>query len=274
MTGTLEPWTRATTVANTLADRYGLEQWAKRNVALGLAAREDLYAQAASCTPEDKADLNRIVEQAEEAAKSRAGANLGTALHRFTERIDQGEEVQVPAQWQPDVRAYVEALTAHQVEVIPRSNERVVVVPSIRVAGTIDKLVRIPGHPHPLVADTKTGQEVVKYGMGEIAIQLSLYAGATHVWRGTTDDIKRDRYGRYLLPDPTDDPDAYHLMPRVDRHEALVIHLPVNQGRCQLHLVDIQAGRKAAAMALKVRDWRKRKDLSAPYTKEVDALTA
>ena len=62
ITGEERTWTRATTVANTLADRYGLEQWAKRNVILGLAARHDLYAQAASCTPDDKTELNRIVE--------------------------------------------------------------------------------------------------------------------------------------------------------------------------------------------------------------------
>jgi hypothetical protein len=73
-------WTRVTTVAGTLADRYGLEKWGNRNVVLGIAAREDLYAQAASCTPDDKDTLNQIVDQAQEAAKAKSGANLGTAL--------------------------------------------------------------------------------------------------------------------------------------------------------------------------------------------------
>src|SRR5690606_40709505 len=60
-TGEERSWTRATTVANKIADRFGLEQWAKRNVVLGIAAREDLYALAVSCKPEDKDQLNRIV---------------------------------------------------------------------------------------------------------------------------------------------------------------------------------------------------------------------
>jgi hypothetical protein len=229
-----------------LADRYGLEQWAKRNVILGLAARHDLYAQAASCTPDDKTELNRIVEQAEQAAKASAGANLGTALHRFTERIDRGEEVMVPAQWQPDVNAYVDTLAANDVDVIAGTNEQIVVIPQLGVAGTIDKMVRVPGYPLPMIADLKTGQDVVKYGMGEIAIQLALYAGATHMWDGS----------------------AYHQMPAVDREHALVIHLPVGQGRCELHVADIAAGREAVRKAMWVREWRKKsKELSSPLAR-------
>src|SRR5690606_11998477 len=63
-TGEERAWTRATTIANTLADRFGLEQWAKRNVVLGIAAREDLYALAVSCKPEDKDQLNQIAAAA------------------------------------------------------------------------------------------------------------------------------------------------------------------------------------------------------------------
>jgi hypothetical protein len=162
-------WTRVTTVAGTLADRYGLEKWGNRNVVLGIAAREDLYAQAASCTPDDKDTLNQIVDQAQEAAKAKSGANLGTALHRFTERIDRGEEVQVPGQWIPDVEAYTKTLAAAGVAVIPGWLERVVVVPKLHVAGTLDRLVTVPGYDLPLVADLKTGQDVVKYGMGDIS---------------------------------------------------------------------------------------------------------
>jgi hypothetical protein len=53
-------WTRVTTIANTLADRYALEQWAQRQIVYGLGVREDLYALAASSTPDDKAQLSQI----------------------------------------------------------------------------------------------------------------------------------------------------------------------------------------------------------------------
>jgi hypothetical protein len=217
---------------------------------------------------------NGIVDQAQEAAKAKSGANLGTALHRFTERIDRGEEVQVPGQWIPDVEAYTKTLAAAGVEVIPRWLERVVVVPKLHVAGTLDRLVTVPGYDLPLVADLKTGQDVVKYGMGDISVQLALYAGATHAWLGSTDDIRRDRWGRYLLPDPDKNPGAYEEMPTVDRERALVIHLPVGRAECHLHVVDIAAGRLAASKAVWVREWRKRKDLSTPLGEGVQLSTA
>ena len=241
-TGKERSWTRATTVAGTLADRYGLEKWAQRNTVLGLGLRQDLYALAASCTPDDKDQLNRIVDQAQDAAKAHSGSNLGTALHRLTERIDSGEQLDVPDTWKPDVDAYCQTLADTAVRIHPEWIERIVVSPQYGIAGTLDRLVTINGQL--TVADLKTGQDVVNYGMGEIAVQLAIYANATHVWNGS----------------------GYDPMPPVDKTNAVVIHLPVGQGRCDLHNVDIQAGMTALELALSVRDWRKRKDLSAPYT--------
>lgn len=249
-TGKEQAWTRVTTVANTLADRYGLEQWAKRNVALGIAAREDLYALAASVTPDDKAQLNKIVADAEEAAKARSGANLGTALHRITERVDRGEDLDIPDAWRADIDAYCQTLVDHHIKVHPEYMERIVVLPKPKVAGTLDRLVTVDRSDEYILADIKTGQDVVNYGMGEIAVQLALYANASHMWNG----------------------DGYDPMPPINKKRAIVIHLPVGQGRCDIHWVDIEAGAEAAKQALWVREWRKRKDLSRPFGhKEVNS---
>lgn len=258
-------WTRATTIAGTLADRYGLERWAQRNTVLGLGARQDLYALAASCTAEDKDQLNKIIDQAQEAAKARSGANLGTALHRLTERIDAGEILDVPDQWKPDVNAYVQTLVDHRITIHTEWIERIVVVPWAGVAGTLDRLVTVYGDDHYTVADLKTGEEALTYGSGEIAVQLALYANATHVWKGTAEDVKRDRYGRYVLPDPAKDPKAYDPMPAVDKEMGIVIHLPVGKAECTLHEIDLTAGREALDLALAVREWRKRNDLTQPF---------
>lgn len=249
-TGKEQAWTRATTVAGTLADRFGLEKWGNRMAILGIAARPDLYALAASCTDkeEDKERLNKIVEDAKEAAKARSKANLGTALHRILERIDSGEELDAPAAWQPDVDAYCSTLADNAVEVMPEYIERIVVVPKPKVAGTLDRLVMIDGLP--VVADLKTGEDVVTYGMGDIAIQLAIYANASHMWNGN----------------------GYDPMPFVDKERALVIHLPVGEGRCDLYWVDIAAGKEAARLAFQVRDWRKRKGLAIPYRKGEEPL--
>jgi len=269
----VKSWTRATTLAGTLDDRYGLEKWGNRNVVLGIAARPDLYALAASCTPEDKEQLGRIVEQAQEAAKSRSGANLGTALHRLTERIDRGEILDVPKEWKPDIDAYCQTLADTGVRILPEWIERVVVTPQYGAAGTLDRLVHVDGRF--MVADLKTGKDAVSYGMGDIAIQLAIYANATHAWIGDAEKVPRDRFGRYELPDPAEEPDAYEILPNVDLERALVIHLPVGQGECTLHEVDIQAGREAIDLALAVRAWRKRKDLSTPLSqwKEMATVT-
>jgi hypothetical protein len=240
-TGKEQSWTRATTLANTLADRYGLEQWAKRNVVLGIGARSDLYAQAASCTVDDKDQLTLIVNQAEEAAASKAKANLGTALHRFTERIDAGESVDVPDPWRADVDAYTATMTAHGIVIVPGWIERILVVPEIDAAGMCDRLCNALW-PLPRIGDLKTGADVVRYGMTEIALQEAIYAHASHWYDPTTGEL--------------------HPMPRIDQDKALVMHLPVGKATCTIYEVNIAAGWEAVQLAVDVRKWRQRKDLA------------
>lgn len=243
VTGKQQAWTRATTLANTLADRFGLEQWAKRNVALGIGARQDLYAKAASCTPDDKKTLNEIVVAAEDAAASAAGANLGTALHRFTERLDAGETVTAPPPWDKDLDAYQQAMAAHEITVVPGWIERVLLVPELGVAGTCDRLLeqRVRWF-QARIGDVKTGKDVVRYGMTEIALQLAIYAHATHWYDPATGD-------------------THQIDETIDQQHGLVMHLPVGQGRCTLYQVDIQAGWEAVRLAVDVRTWRQRNDL-------------
>lgn len=256
-------WTRATTVASTLSDRYALEQWAQRNIIFGLGQRPDLYALASAATLEDKDELNNIAKQAADAANSRSSANLGTALHRLTERIDSGEAIDVPEQWKPDIDAYCQTLADNRIEVHPEYIERVVLHPSLGIAGTTDRIVTASGRK--VIADLKTGKHAVDFGAGEISMQLSIYAHSPWMWKAHSDDIQRDRYGRYLLPDPVAEPDAYDPMVDVDKDIALVIHLPVGTGTCSIHEVDLVAGYEAVGHAIWVREWRKRKDLSAPH---------
>jgi len=246
-TGVEQGWTRITTVANTNADRFGLEQWAQRNTVLGIGLRPDLYALAVSSTAEDKGQLNGVVKQAQEAAKASSGANLGTALHRITERVDRGDDVDVPAEWEGDVYAYTETLADHFVKIHPEYIERIVLCLDLEVVGTLDRLVTLPNSDVLTVADLKTGKDAPKYPH-EMAIQLSLYANATHIWT------------------ETDNGWEWIKMPKVDWHKALLIHLPVGKATCDLYLVDLAAGFDAARLALDVREWRKTKDLATPYS--------
>ena len=243
-TGVEQAWTRATTIASTLSDRYALEQWAQRNIIHGIGLRPDLYALAAASKSDDKELLGKIAQQASEAAAASSSANLGTALHNLTERIDGGEILDVPSEWRADVDAYCQTLADNSVKIIPGHIEGVVVVPQIGAAGTFDRLVEVDGQR--MVADLKTGANAITYGTAEIAIQLAIYARGTHLWTG----------------------DGYEPMPDdLDQDQALIIHLPVGTGTCTLHLVDISIGWFGVELALQVRDWRNRTDFSEPLSK-------
>lgn len=253
-TGVEQAWTRATTIANTLSDRWALEQWGLRNTVYGMGQRPDLYALASSVQQDEKEALTRIVNQAQEAAHASSSANLGTALHRLTERIDSGEILDVPEQWRPDVDAYCQTLADHSIRILPEYIERIVVVPQVSVAGTFDRLVEVNGEL--MVADLKTGKHAIDYGMGEIAAQLALYSRATHMWDEAI----------YEPGTSPKDQGGYEPMPAVSQEQALIIWLPVGEARCELHLVDITLGWFAVELALQVRDWRARKDLSIPLS--------
>lgn len=236
--------TRATTIAETLDDRYNLEAWKQRMVALGLAQRPDLYASVASLQPDEKTSLNRLCDQAREAAAGSAGANLGTALHRFTERVNRGEDVKVPAPWDADIAAYGATMSAHQLVIDARYLERIVVLDKLGVAGMFDMMVMHKPRSYR-IADLKTGQ-VLDFSWCAIAVQLAIYAHADTI---------------YDTAAKTHEP-----MPAVDQDKALVIHLPAGKATCTLYEVDIAAGWEAAQHALWTRNWRKRKNLAVPAT--------
>jgi hypothetical protein len=250
VTGKERAWTRATTFAKTISDMYGLGKWQERMVAFGVANRPDLYALAASTKIDDKAKFDRICEDAKEAAKASSGANLGTALHAFTEQIDTGQEVVVPAPWDKDVEAYKAAITHARITMHAGWIERIVVFPEYGIAGTLDRIIGHPDWPASRIADVKTGK-TLDYSWGEIAVQLAIYANSRHAWNPDTN--------------------RYDLMPAIDQSTALVMHLPVGQGRCDLYDVDIAAGLEALQLCADVRDWRARKNIAVPHASNFPA---
>jgi hypothetical protein len=257
-TGKEMAWTRATTWAKSCADMYHVERWGLRMAVFGLTRRPDLLTHAATVadpnTKEAKKLLNEIAESAQEAGGSHARRNLGTAMHAFCEAVDRGETPNVPEAYLADVAAYQEALVAAGITIDQAHIERIVTVPDLNVAGTFDRLVTYRGRLH--VADIKTGGTLepdpdngrvpTLAGMGEIAIQLALYANAATIYDPSTG--------------------KHEPMPEVDKERALVLHLPVGDARCRILEVDIAAGWEMAQVCGTVRRWRKRKDLAQDVT--------
>lgn len=237
-------YTRCTTYVGCLEDTYNLGQWMQRMVAIGLASRPDLLL-AVSAHSDDKAKLNKIVDDAREAAAANAAATTGTALHALTERIDRGQDVGViPEQYKPDLAAYEKATASLTALMI----EQFCVDDDLRIGGTPDRVVEFEGANY--IADVKTGS--IEYGALKIAMQLAVYAHC--------------RAYDHHTGQRTD-------LPNVSTERAIVIHLPAGTGTAELVWVDIKTGWEAVQVATQVRDWRKRKGLLVPLVPAKDGPT-
>lgn len=239
--GRKRAWTRVTTMANTIADRYALEKWNQRNLVRGMAVREDLLVRAAAAG-DDKDELTAVVDAALEAAQATSAADTGTALHRITERLDRGEDVTVPKDYQGDVEAYTTSMTDNGIKVLDGWIERIVIAPDLECAGTPDRLVTCPSSDLAVVWDLKTGANALRYSLVDISAQLAIYAAATHYYDG-----------------------KLHEMPAVEQDFALMCHLPAGSGTATIYSVDLQVGRAVAKLCTQVRAWRKAENVAKAY---------
>lgn len=232
---------RVTNFVRALADTYRLELWERRCVAQGLIQSPGLRTLAASTPLDDKDAWDEICVKAKQAIRADDKADGGTGWHTLTERVDRGEPIDsFPMDYQPPLRAYRATLDAAGIEIL--DIEKYVVLAELRVAGRFDRLVTFGSRP--TVADLKTGS--LDFGMGEIASQLACYANADTFYDPQTC--------------------THTPMPDVDKDVAIVIHLPAGKDICTLHYVDINAGWEAVQHAAWVRQWRRRRDLSDPWT--------
>lgn len=250
-------WERATNAAKTISDQYHLQKWMMRMVAKGIATNDGLFALAAATPLSDKKELDDIAYRAKEHAGGGRGANLGTALHSFTERLDRGEDLRVPAPWDRDVEAYRGLVNKAGLSFDPEYMERIVIVASLTVAGKFDRIAKLTRDlpvdmPYGqvilkagtwVVLDLKTGADL-SLGWGDIAIQLGLYANCTALFN----------------PDDW----TWEVPPVVDKRIALVVHLPVEKGVATLHGLDIEQGWAITKVVTQVKDWRNNKTLSVP----------
>ena len=234
--GKPRPYTRISTLAKALDKGEGLTKWKIRKTAEGLASRPDLLALVQSAKPDDTRTVDQACEQAMEAARSQEGANMGTALHSLTERVDDGEldQIHTSPEVMADLKAY--AATMNTIKVLAK--EIFVVVDEIEAAGTFDRLVQIGDQIY--VADIKTGQNEPKFPHSA-AMQTAIYA------HGTTYTTNEGRIS--------------DLTKHVDQERALLIHLPAGQARCELYWLDIATGWEMALLATRARKWQSSKPI-------------
>ncbi len=258
---------RASTVIKALADTYDLNMWKQSRVLLGAASRPDLSILASSLNEadhRDKAKLKALVREAEEAGGSKRSANLGTAVHAMCEAIDTGApgSLTVPRAHRADVAAYVAALYKAGVSVIPDMVERTTMTTGWGgVGGTFDRIYRLHDGRY-VIGDLKTGK--VGYDPAEMYGQFAVYQDGVQE-NGVYD--RKDANGVY--PGTWTRPDF-----DVDRDEALIVHLPVGQGKCVLHSADLSLGRLHLDRCARIRAERKERHTLRAYAPAPDPDTA
>lgn len=248
-TGKEQSWQRVTTFTKLLSDDFGLGLWKERMIVKGLSLRPDLTAVASSLDVKTNSkQLNKIAEQAKETAGASASANLGTAIHSFTELSDRGESLDsVPPVHRPDVKAYADALTDAGITVSAGMVERITCAPEFGVAGTLDRVYRL-ADGRRVIGDVKTGRDL-SYSWMEICIQLAMYQVGVSL-NGVFDL----RSGKWSGP-----------VDGLDDWVGIVAHIPAGTAECTLYEVDLDAGRRFAELALRVRDARKVRNLATPF---------
>lgn len=231
-------WTRVTTYAGAISDKGGLTTWRERILAKGLYAND---------RPTGDLDDKTVLDAAISRALHRGGigvpSDIGTAIHRLCELTPaEAAVVDLPRHWLDIRTAYWGMLDTHNLTV--EHTERTVLIPEINCAGTIDALVRCPDG-QLRVLDIKTGS--VTHSGVQYAVQLAIYAHATHYWT----------------------PDGLQDMPDVDQTVAYIAHLPRDGEHATLLTVDISVGWELAKLCGLVRGARTTKNLIRP----VDTVT-
>ena len=177
---------------------------------------------------DDRKKLDQLAQQALDAAQAHGRAEIGTALHKLTQTLDDGTDPgPYPGEYAADIAAYLQATQGWRYA----ASGTFVVCDELGVAGTFDRLLDLTPRR---ISDLKTGSTVA-YGGLSIAVQCAVYA------HGQTYDPATGERGS--LGD-------------VDQETATVVHLPAGEGRCAVYDVDIAAGWEAAKLAVQVRNAR------------------
>lgn len=222
--------------------KTGLEIWKRRQMAVGLAQREDIAAMLAALPPMDtgddksdrvtKAQVDEYLEMAHEAAGGNVKANYGTAIHSLTVE-DAGH---TPERMQADVDAYYRELEALGIR--PLLDEVFIANDDLVAAGTFDHLYLMPDGA-VVVGDKKTGKQI---DLLDISIQLAVYAGGdAYDW---TDD---SRVPLEVLAE------TWGLF---DDSVGLLVEIPAGTGTCRITELNLYEGRDHAERASLLRQAR------------------
>jgi hypothetical protein len=259
-------YTRASTLGKAIEDTYHLNKWIIRAVVLGMSRRSDLVALAAAI-PENEGEhrkpLDEIGDKAKDAGGGDTGANIGTALHKLSERRDAGEDLSyLPPELMDAMDAYAKFMALFKV----LATETFVVCDPLQTAGSFDRVVMLLVDLHGvqnrdgkmveftipagtvLVLDLKTGKySSAKYWGPTYGVQQTVYACGEPYELGVGRRSWESILGEGLRP---------------STEWALILHVPSDSPKdAGLVLVDLERGAAMASLAIDNRAARKDKAL-------------
>lgn len=235
-----------------LDDESNLVLWRIDRAMDGVAASQALAAgvAAAKGKKEGRKDLR---DKAISLGRGDEAADLGTALHAMSHRLETEEGFVAPEPFDADLAAYLTAIDS--AGLVSRYIEVHVCSDQWRAAGTADRIYEVtrqlvapdgsliePGTM--FIGDLKTGKNL-DYTLPGFAIQLAIYCD------GCFYDV--DANERFEFP------------PTMHSGWGVLVHLPVGTGRCELMWADLTVGREGAEIVRSVRRWRKRDDFAQPF---------
>lgn len=196
-----------------------------------------------------KAECKRLVEECAAVGGANDRRDQGSALHAITALLDVGRTpTNLSDETQRDLDAYHTGLAEAGItidghDVGHPAVELTVVLDKWQVAGTLDRIVKVPHFELPLIADLKTGASL-EYSWQSIAVQLAAYSRADSLYQQG--------------PDPSGNADVRSSLPAVDQRWGLIFWLPAGKAELSIIAVDLDAGWEAFEQSMWTRQWRNR----------------
>lgn len=251
-------------MAKWLDSQAGLINWKASMAMIGMAKSKPIQARVAAIAARDCSDtyrenkepLKRLVESATQVAQAQGRADLGTAVHEFTELIDSGtlDWDFVPTALRGPLEAYqqrMQEFTMLDSEVFVAVDE-LVHEWTVRSAGSLDRVVY---HPDlgVVVADIKTGSEEPKYPLA-VSTQVAIYSRGKR-YRDTRFPGSPEFEGG----EPNSDSTAWRkpLHEELNTEVGLLIHLPLDRVECGIYVLDLNFGWEALKLGKRVQEMRK-----------------
>jgi hypothetical protein len=249
------PATRASTLAKTLDDGFGLRAFDAATTLETVAANKDLLAALTLVRTTPGEGSWRAYKPLHEDAQARRGkpeAQAGTNIHSVVQALVEGT---MPLGVDPVLLGDAEAVLARLTEagLEPVTSEEFVVTTGLPelVAGTRDMLARGRGGRH-VVVDIKSTSTLggEKFRALAWSIQLAVYAHGRAYLGG---EPRRDRWERPMI----DLAQVADEDPRADLNVAAVVEVERGTGQTALHRVNLVEGWQYARLACQVRAARK-----------------